>query len=93
MAPAVVAMKLTSAMGLSPLGPYHALMYGQSMYFDISRAKTELKWQPRYSNEEMFIESYDWYLEHKDTLAASGPASPHRSPVRQGILKLVKYIL
>ena len=39
MAPAVMAMKVTSALGLSPLGPYHALMYGRSLYFDISRTR------------------------------------------------------
>src|SRR6185369_17988109 len=35
--PAVVLMRLTSRLGISPLGAYHALMYGESMYFDTSR--------------------------------------------------------
>ncbi len=39
MAPAVGLMQLTSALGLSPLGAYHALMYGRSLYFDISKAQ------------------------------------------------------
>lgn len=89
-APAVAAMKLSSAIGLSPLGPYHALMYGRSLYFDITRAKTELDWRPRWSNEEMICESYDWYLAHKDVVLRWAGESPHRSAVKQGILKLVK---
>ena len=43
MAPAIFAMKLTSLLGLSPLGAYHSLMYGRSMYFDISKAEKELE--------------------------------------------------
>ena len=82
-------MRLTSALGLSPLGPYHALMYGRSMYFDISRAKAELGWQPRYGNREMFIESYEWYLRHREEVLSSVGGSHHRSAVKQGILQLV----
>jgi len=93
MMPAVLGMKLTSWFGLSPLGAYHALMYGRSMYFDITRAKTELGWQPRYSNEEMIIQSYDWYVRNWDQVLASSGASHHRSAVRQGILNIVKRML
>ena len=50
MAPTVAAMKLTSALGLSPLVPYHAMMYGRSLYFDTTRVKTELGWNSKWSN-------------------------------------------
>lgn len=93
MAPAVWGMNLTSALGLSPLGPYHALMYGRSLYFDIAKARRELGWQPRYSNVEMFIESYEWYLRHRDEVMSGQGASHHRSAVKQGVLKLVKWLL
>lgn len=92
MAPAVAAMKLTSALRLSPLGAYHALMYGRSLYFDIARARSELGWQPRWSNEEMICESYDWYLSHKDDVLRATVGSAHRSRVRQGILRLVRQL-
>jgi len=93
MAPAVLAMKLTSFLGLSPLGPYHALMYGRSMYFDSIRAKKELDWQPRYSNIEMFIESYQWYLSHRHQVLSARGASHHRSAVQEGVLRLVRKFL
>jgi nucleoside-diphosphate-sugar epimerase len=93
MAPAVALMKLTSAIGLSPLGPYHAMMYGRSLYFDIAKARDELGWKPRYSNEEMFVQSYEWYLKNRETILHEHGASHHRSAVKQGVLSMVKHLL
>ena len=92
MAPAVAAMRLTSALGLSPLGPYHALMYGRSMYFDTAKARAELGWAPRYSNDEMIVESYEWFRAHRHDAAGTAMSS-HRSPVREGVLALVRRLL
>jgi nucleoside-diphosphate-sugar epimerase len=93
MSPAVLAMKITSALNISPLGPYHALMYGRSLYFDISKIKAELNWQPQYSNTEMLIQSYDWYLKNDDILQQTEKISHHRGPVKQGILSIVKRLI
>jgi nucleoside-diphosphate-sugar epimerase len=93
MGPAVLGMRTTSALGLSPLGPYHALMYGRAMYFDITRAKEELGWSPRYSNVEMFCQSYDWYKAHRAEVLRGHGASHHRSAVNQGVLDLVSRLL
>ena len=93
MRPAVWAMKATSVIGLSPLGAYHALMYGKSMYFDTTRAQTELGWLPRFSNDEMLIDSYDWYVRQRERVLAEHGLSHHRSAVKQGILNLVKWVL
>ena len=93
MAPAVAAMRLTSAIGLSPLGPYHALMYGKSMYFDTSRAARELEWKPKYSNDEMMAESYDWFLAHRSNTGHQARLSSHRAPVREGVLRVVRRFL
>jgi nucleoside-diphosphate-sugar epimerase len=93
MTPAVLGMRLTSALGLSPLGAYHSLMYGRSMYFDITKAQRDLGWKPRYSNTEMFIESYDWYLKNRELVLNQAGASHHRSAVKQGVLNLIKRVL
>ncbi len=88
------AMNVFSALGLSPLGTYHSLMYGRSMYFDISKATRELHWKPKYSNDAMFVESYDWYVRNRDeVLKSNSDASRHRSPVKQGILGLLQRFL
>jgi nucleoside-diphosphate-sugar epimerase len=88
-APAVAAMKMTSMLRLSPLAPYHWLMYGESMYFDVAPARTALGWEPRYSNVEMMIEAYAWYVAHRDEILAAKSGSPHRSALNQGVLRLV----
>lgn len=90
---AVAGMNLTSRLGLSPLGAYHSLMYGRSMYFDITKARELLGWEPRYSNEAMFVESYEWYLANRAEVLAARHKSHHRSAVRQGVLSAVRRVL
>jgi hypothetical protein len=85
-------MKVTSKLGLSPLGDYHSLMYGREMYFDIERTRTQLGWEPKYGNDEMIAESYDWYLEHRDEVLRRRDSSHHRSPVKLGVLKLLELL-
>lgn len=86
-------MKLTSVLGLSPLGPYHSLMYGRSLYFDLARAKEELGWSARYSSAAMFCQSYDWYLANRETVLAQTGASHHRSALKEGVLSIVKRVI
>jgi nucleoside-diphosphate-sugar epimerase len=88
------AMNVFSALGLSPLGKYHSLMYGRSMSFDISKATQQLKWKPKYSNDDMFVESYEWYVKNRqDVLKSRSGISRHQSPVKQGILALFQKFL
>jgi nucleoside-diphosphate-sugar epimerase len=83
-----------SKLGLSPLGAYHYMAYGKPNYFDISDAVNELGWRPTYSNEEAMIASYDWYLANRQqVLSDKWQASPHKSAVKQGILKLAIRLL
>lgn len=84
-------MKMFSAVGLSPLGPYHALMYGKSMYFDCSKAQEILDWAPQYSNNEMLVESYENYIKSRVQILnyANNSKSQHKSSVKQSILGVV----
>jgi nucleoside-diphosphate-sugar epimerase len=93
MRPAVIAMKAASRLGISPLGAYHSLMYGRSMYFDTRKAQAELGFRPRWGNVDMFCQSYDWYLAHRLEVLARHGASHHRSPVKQGALRAVNWVL
>ena len=90
--PTALAMGVTSKLGLSPLGDYHALMYGREMYFDVSETKRVLGWTPKYSNAEMIAESYDWYVAHREQVLARKDASHHRSAVKLGVLKLLELL-
>lgn len=90
----VLGMKISSLLGFSPLGAYHALMYGRSMYFETTKAYKDLGWVPKYSNREMFIDSYKWYIKNKNNIQNSTTIkSHHKSPVKQGILKIVSIFL
>tara|TARA_B100001093_G_C26828225_1_gene1014978 strand:- start:649 stop:1695 length:1047 start_codon:yes stop_codon:yes gene_type:complete len=91
---AKIGMNITSALGLSPLGPYHSLMYGESMYFDISDAEKDLNYKPYFSNAKMFKDSYDWYLKNRESILSGAlQGSGHQSKLRQGILYLIPYLL
>ena len=91
--PAEVLMDLTTTLGLSPLAPYHSLMYGRSLYFDKTRARSDLGWSSRYSNLQMLCQSYSWYIQNRQkTLELDRSQSHHSGPVKQGILDLLSRI-
>jgi dTDP-D-glucose 4,6-dehydratase len=60
-----------------------------SLWFDITRAREQLGWEPAYSNEAMFRDSYDWFLKNRADMGAENRSS-HRSPAKQGGLRLLK---
>ena len=88
-------MHLSSKLGISPLGPYHAMMYGKSMYFDITKSQKILDWTPKYSNNEMIFQSYNWYVENRDEiLSPKSNLSAHKSAMKQKALWVIgKYLL
>lgn len=77
-------------LGLSPLAPWHYLTYHKPFYFDVAPL-LQLGWKPKYSNDDMFRESYAWFLANRQAGAAKG-GSPHRRRVREGVLWLLKKI-
>jgi len=87
--PARVGMKGLATIGLAPFAPYHWLLYSESLWFDTTRAQEDLGWQPKHSNTSALVESYEWFLAHRDELDAAG-RSHHQSPVKLGLLKLLK---
>ncbi|MCU1429674.1 MAG: nucleoside-diphosphate-sugar epimerase [Actinomycetia bacterium] len=89
-APARAGMELLGRTRLAPFAPYHWLLYGESLWFDTSKAQTELGWQPKHSNAAMVTESYEWFLAHRDDLAAAKGQSHHQSPVKVGALSVLK---
>ena len=86
-------MRYASKLNMSPLGDYHSLMYGQSIYFDISYEMKNLVWAPKYSNNHMFLESFNSYKKNLNLKNIDTNSSPHKSKAKQGILKLIKYFI
>jgi nucleoside-diphosphate-sugar epimerase len=82
-------LRLLDKFNLSPLADWHYLTYHKDFYFDISKIKNRLGWQPTYSNNEMLIESYKWYRDHRQQ-AQSQLGTTHRKAVRQRMLGIVR---
>jgi nucleoside-diphosphate-sugar epimerase len=89
---AIGALTALDKLRLSPLGPWHYLTYHKPYYFDIEPVKKELGWQPRFSNQEILQVAYDWFVKERDAEWHPG-SSFHKSPVKQGVLRLVKRIV
>jgi nucleoside-diphosphate-sugar epimerase len=87
--PAAAAMKALAGVGMVPFAPYHWLLYGESLWFDTAKARTELGWAPTYDNATMLIESYEWFIQHRTRLEDMG-GSHHQAPVPLGVLKALK---
>jgi nucleoside-diphosphate-sugar epimerase len=76
------------------LSPLYKWVYGtadRDSFVSIDKAKTVLGYQPRYSNADALIRSYQWYLDHKREL--SGTGITHRVAWKQGILGIIKRML
>lgn len=84
-------LKALDYLGLSPLAPWHYLTYHKDFYFDVNPL-LEMGWKPRYSNDEMFKESYDWFVSNYNAFQGKNEGSPHRKIVKEKILSFLKYI-
>lgn len=87
--PSVLALRTLDWCRMSPLAPWHYLTYHLDFYFDVDPL-LDLGWQPRYSNQEMLRESYDWFLDHREELAVDKAGSVHRRPVRELALRILR---
>ena len=90
--PVEILMNITSKIKLIPLGPYHSLMYGRSLYFDITKAEKELGYSPKYNTSEMFRESYDWFINNYETINQITKGSAHKKPVKEALLRVFRWI-
>jgi len=84
-------LRALDVLGLSPLAPWHYLTYHKPFHFDITPL-LKLGWNPRYSNDDMFRESYDWFVANRHVGKAEIGGSPHRRRVKEGVLWLLKKI-
>jgi nucleoside-diphosphate-sugar epimerase len=86
--PAEVALRALELMRLSPLAEWHYKTAHKDSFVDVSRAQKLLDWQPRLSNRETLIETYDWYLANRGRVGGAGVT--HRVPWNQQALGLLK---
>ncbi len=88
----VSVLKLLDVLKICPLAPWHYLTYHKPFYFDLSVPMKQLGWKPRYSNVETMVQAYDWYIEHGSQANEASAGSIHRNPVKQGVLRLLKWL-
>jgi nucleoside-diphosphate-sugar epimerase len=86
--PAELALRALELMRLSPLAEWHYKTAHRDSYVDVSRARSLLGWEPRYSNAEALARTYDWYLTNRESFGAAGLT--HRVPWEQRALGLLK---
>jgi nucleoside-diphosphate-sugar epimerase len=86
--PAELALRALELLKLSPLAEWHYKTAHKDSFVDVSKAQHLLGWQPRLSNREALIETYDWYLANRGRVGAAGVT--HRVPWNQQALGLLK---
>jgi nucleoside-diphosphate-sugar epimerase len=86
--PAELALRGLELLKVSPLAEWHYKTAHKDSFVDVSRAQRVLGWQPRLSNREALIETYDWYLANRERVGAAGVT--HRVPWNQQALGLLK---
>ena len=86
---AKITLSILFRLRLSPLVPWHYNSMYKTFYLDITKAKQLLRWKPMYSNQEMLIESYDWYIEHYKEFEIG---TSHTQAPDQRILKWLRKI-
>lgn len=85
-------LRAAHALNVSPLGPYQFRMLSRDFVFDTTRIRESFSWMPTYSNGEMLIKAYDYYVAHLDAILNDASASANRKAVRMGLLDLLRRI-
>jgi nucleoside-diphosphate-sugar epimerase len=89
--PAEIALRALELARLSPLVEWHYKTAHRDSFVDVAKAERVLGWKPRLSNAQALIETYDWYIEHRDEVAGAAGVT-HRVPWNQQALGLLKRI-
>ena len=89
--PAEIALRALELARVSPLVEWHYKTAHRDSYVDVSKAERTLGWKPRLSNAQALIETYDWYLDHRDEVAGAA-GTTHRVPWNQQALGLLKKV-
>lgn len=87
--PVIAVLKVLEFLKLSPLYPWIYETASKDSFVSIEKAIKQLKFSPKYSNQQAMIRNYDWYLQNKSNFTG-GSGVTHRLPWKQKALKLVK---
>ncbi|MGD2200579.1 MAG: NAD(P)-dependent oxidoreductase [Candidatus Bathyarchaeota archaeon] len=85
------ALKALDWLNLSPLVGWHYLGGGEDFYYDCSKAKRVMGWQPKHRDMESLIESYQWFVDHYEE-GSDIRGVTHRQMPNQRLLGILKWI-
>lgn len=88
-APILIFLRLFDKLGISPL---YARLYEKlqmDYYVSIDKAKKQLGYAPRYSNQESFVRGYQWYKKNINSISHK-TGNSNSVPWKQGVLKFGK---
>src|SRR4051794_26030012 len=86
--PTEIALRALELMRLSPLAEWHYKTAHRDSFVEVSKAEQLLGYEPRFSNEQALIRTYDWYLDNRSE--ARGAGVTHRVPWNQQALAVFK---
>lgn len=75
---------------LSPLVEWHYRTAAKDSFVSVDKAKRVLAWQPEFSNAEVLIQTYDWYIAHYQQYLGKVGLT-HRVAWDQKLLKVVRW--
>jgi nucleoside-diphosphate-sugar epimerase len=88
-APVIAALELLELLRLSPLYQWIYETAGQESFVSTELIRERLGFVPTHSNCEALVRNYEWYVAHRDQIAAQ-PGTTHRVRWRRGVLAVAK---
>ena len=88
-APAIWGLRLLDRLKLSPLYKWVYETASKDSFVSIEKARSELGFEPKYSNKDALLRNFGWYIENRTQFENASGVS-HRVPWKQGAVGLLK---
>jgi nucleoside-diphosphate-sugar epimerase len=90
-APAIAALRLLRALGVSPLYEWVYETAGRHSVVSVDRLRDRLGFVPSRSNRDALVGNYDWYVAHRAEFRGRSGVT-HRVPWKRGFLRWAKWL-
>lgn len=89
--PTQIILGLLERLKLSPLSAWHYKTMPVASFVSIDKATKLLKWQPAKSNQDLLLENYLWYKQHRNKIQKT-VGDTHRVNWNFKLLKLISHL-
>lgn len=90
--PSQIMLGILETFNLSPIAAWHYKTLPVDSYVSTAKAEKLLGWKAKKSNQQLLIESYDWYAKHRNEFI-NKQGTTHRVGWNFGILNIVNKIV